>query len=152
MVSISSFSSILAISLASPRKCCRKNLSVSPSPSQFLFCNFCFFSLKYFSVLNSSCLAFLFLIFTSFFNFYMDSCPIVLQTAWKIGKDGIEAGTSLVPVSPRSSSSMSPFLMMFKIAIWFNFCPTEYEWIPSCSFVRTLFQDQLQESQLLWSL
>lgn len=38
MASISSFSSILAISLASPRRCRGKNLAVSPSPSQFLTC------------------------------------------------------------------------------------------------------------------
>lgn len=44
------------------------------------------------------------------FEFYIDVnewfllCKIVVQTAWKVEKDGIEAGTNLVSVSYAEST------------------------------------------------
>lgn len=43
-------------------------------------------------------------------------CEIVIQTAWKVGKDGIEAGTNLVPVSLVFMLICSSFSKLAKLA------------------------------------
>ncbi|KAI5680007.1 hypothetical protein M9H77_01234 [Catharanthus roseus] len=121
MASISSFSSILAISLASPRRCRGKNLAVSPSPSQFLTCisvlklkKQIFPTTIRFNNFKSPRTRARPVVFASQSNFFR-----VLQTAWKIGKDGIEAGTSLVPDSiPRPIARISVTVVALTLALF----------------------------------
>lgn len=58
-------------------------------------------------------------------NFHFDFCQIALQTVWKVGRDGIEAGTNLVPVSLFSFFSKSTLSNLLAV-LWSK---------PSCIFL-----------------
>ncbi|KAL0419676.1 UNVERIFIED_CONTAM: hypothetical protein Sradi_1381100 [Sesamum radiatum] len=112
------FLNALSPSLYSSR-CCRSQ-AFSPDPSQFLssislskFKNQTLYSslqIKKFKNRNiraspvvfaaqSNFLRGTLLLFTLSIDFIFVCCPTVIQTVWKVGKDGIEAGTNLVPAA-----------------------------------------------------
>lgn len=67
--------------------------------------------------------------FSFWFLLLLWLCFIVLQTAWKVGRDGIEAGTNLVPVSLSKWQSLdqvfywilcSVLLLIFFVFSWYQ--------------------------------
>uniref|UniRef100_A0A7N2MLM4 Uncharacterized protein n=1 Tax=Quercus lobata TaxID=97700 RepID=A0A7N2MLM4_QUELO len=52
-------------------------------------------------------------------NFHFDLRQIVIQTVWKVGKDGVEAGTNLVPDSvPRPIARISVTVVALTVSLF----------------------------------
>ncbi|KAL0284205.1 UNVERIFIED_CONTAM: hypothetical protein Sangu_2839600 [Sesamum angustifolium] len=132
------FLNALSPSLYSSR-CCRSQ-AFSPDPSQFLssmslskFKNQTLYSslqIKKFKNRNvraspvvfaaqSNFLRGTLLLFTLSVDLIFVCCPTVIQTVWKVGKDGIEAGTNLVPAAiPRPIARISVTIAAVMVSLF----------------------------------